>query len=96
MPSLPPRLNQRTLSHALDSRESAARRGYGRRWRRFRLLFLSDNPLCADCQANGKYVPATEVHHLVKVAERPDLMFDLSNGRALCHACHSVRTARGE
>jgi 5-methylcytosine-specific restriction protein A len=46
-------------------RPSAARRGYGPRWRRARAAFLARHPLCALCRAQGRVVPATVVDHVV-------------------------------
>ena len=57
---------------------------------------LAANPLCADCTERGLVTPANEVHHLLKVRDRPDLKLDAENVRCLCESCHSTRTARGE
>ncbi|MDE2342931.1 MAG: HNH endonuclease [Betaproteobacteria bacterium] len=77
-------------------RGSAASRGYDRNWQRFRENFLSDHPLCADCENIGRVTLAVEVHHVKKLRHRPDLRLDPENVMALCHSCHSARTARGE
>lgn len=80
-----------------EYRGTAASRGYDRRWRAFRRWYLRRFPLCADClMRERRVVEATDVHHKVKVADRPDLQYEESNCMALCHECHSVRTARGE
>lgn len=47
-----------------------------------RARVLSEQPCCAVCGA-----PATEVHHLVPVAQGG--MNDRANLVALCHACHA-------
>jgi 5-methylcytosine-specific restriction protein A len=86
---LPPRQRDR-------ERRSASARGYDRLWRKFRLVYLASNPLCVDCQAKGLITPATEPHHIAKLADRPDLRLDPANIMALCQECHSARTARGE
>ena len=39
---------------------------------------------CVLCGA----VEFLEADHIEPVALRPDLMFDMNNGRALCHQCH--------
>lgn len=75
-------------------RGSSTSRGYDAAWRRTRMAFLADHPLCTDCYP--RLTVATEVHHIAKVADRPDLRLEFDNLRALCKACHSVRTARGE
>lgn len=76
-------------------RGSSTSRGYDAAWRRVRVAYLAENPLCADCFPH-RLTPATEVHHVAKVADRPDLRLDFDNLKALCKACHSARTAKGE
>src|SRR5450759_475378 len=76
-------------------RGSASSRGYGRRWQRFRTVFLSDHFLCEDCPPNHPR-PATEVHHVKKLRDFPELKYAEENCMALCHDCHSKRTMRGE
>jgi len=75
-------------------RGSSTSRGYGARWQRFRGRYLQRHPLCADCLPVP--VAATEVHHLKKVAEFPELMYVEENCLGLCKKCHSRRTQRGE
>ena len=77
-------------------RPSASRRGYDRRWRRFRESFLAQRPLCEDCGIEGRVTEAAEVHHIKKLADAPELKFDPQNCMALCKTCHNTRTARGE
>ena len=50
-----------------------------------------DKYLCQDCKRYGRMVPAEVAHHIVPIAERPDLAYSLSNGVALCNKCHSKR-----
>jgi 5-methylcytosine-specific restriction protein A len=79
-----------------DSRPSAASRGYDYRWSQFSKWFRTQYPLCADCLEAGKVHPCSEVHHKIKLSERPDLKYEVSNLMALCGPCHKIRTARGE
>lgn len=66
------------------------------RWLRLRRDTLTAHPLCERCQADGYVTPATEVHHVRPVEyglnyeEKKALMFNPSNLRALCHACHML------
>lgn len=76
-------------------RGSSSSRGYDATWRRLRMAFLADNPLCFDCFPH-RFTVATEVHHVRKVADAPELRLEPENLMALCKACHSVRTAKGE
>jgi len=77
-------------------RRSAHARGYDRRWREFRLVYLRDNPLCVDCFKDGYAVAATDVHHIQKLANHPELKYEPANLMALCSQHHDGRTASGE
>ena len=57
-------------------RPSAARRGYGPRWRRARRRFLARHPLCVACGAAGRLEPATVVDHVVPHRGDPVLFWD--------------------
>ena len=46
------------------------------------------NPLCEECLQHGMRTPATEVHHIEKVTERPDLVMEWTNLRSMCAKCH--------
>ena len=80
-------------SAARDHRPSAARRGYGRPWRRRRDQVLGERPLCeGDCKAAGRVTPATDVDHVVSRAAGGD--DSDANLRPLCKPCHSRKTVR--
>ena len=74
-----------------DDRLSASRRGYDRRWQRYRAAYLADHPLCVEC---GRV--ATEVDHIHAVHGGQDdpLFWVSTNHQALCHVCHSAKTYR--
>jgi 5-methylcytosine-specific restriction protein A len=83
------------VKRALDrQRPSAARRGYGSRWRRARTAFLAQHPLCADCQVRGRVVPATVVDHVVPHRGSPEVFWNDANWQGLCKRCHDAKTAR--
>lgn len=66
-------------------RPHGAERGYDATWRRVRRLYLLAHPVCS-CGAR-----ATDVDHVVPLREGGT--HDWSNLQALCHACHSTKTA---
>ena len=79
--------------HDTDNRPSPSKRGYGRRWRRLRSMYLSQQPLCEDpFGVHGDEPPvATEVDHIVpRSAGGTDAWENL---QALCKSCHSRKTA---
>jgi 5-methylcytosine-specific restriction enzyme A len=83
------------VKRALErERPSAARRGYGPRWRKARAAYLARHPLCAACQAEGRVVPATVVDHVVPHRGDAALFWDQANWAALCKPCHDAKTAR--
>lgn len=52
-------------------------------WRRN--VFERDNYTCQMCQKRGGYL---EADHILPKSTHPELIFELSNGRALCQPCH--------
>lgn len=74
-----------------ECRPSAASRGYGREWRRIRLLQLGEQPFCEDCRDAGRVTAATEVDHVIPLARGGTHARD--NRRSLCKPCHSRKTA---
>ncbi len=75
-------------------RGSAASRGYDGVWRKLRLVFLTDNPLCCFCAKAKRVVQATVVDHIEPIAKRPELRLEWSNLRPLCKPCHDAHTAK--
>ncbi len=88
--------HQREREERYDAkRGSAAKRGYGRRWRKLRKMFLNAHPLCADPfgvhAAAGEIVQATQVDHIKP--KRAGGRDSWDNLQALCDSCHSRKTA---
>jgi 5-methylcytosine-specific restriction protein A len=83
------------VKRALDrERPSAARRGYGPRWRRARAAYLACHPLCVPCKVAGRLEPAMVVDHVVPHRGDPVLFWDEGNWAAMCKPCHDAKTAR--
>jgi 5-methylcytosine-specific restriction protein A len=61
-------------------------------WRKFRLVCLAAQPLCAHCLTQGLVTVATDCHHIKDRRTHADLILDQSNIENLCHACHSKLT----
>ena len=68
-------------------RDPDSNKRYGRSWNRIRAAFLSANPLCEICTAEGRLRPAELVHHKRKLTNGGTN--DWSNLQALCSECHS-------
>lgn len=73
-------------------RIAATPRTRGRKWMNRRERWLMDNPLCCDCQAEGKVSQGEEVDHIVPLwAGGAD---DESNYASRCKPHHAAKTAR--
>lgn len=63
-------------------------------WRKLRLYYLQNNPLCKRCEEEGKIVSAVEVHHIVEIdrgntiMDKKTLGYDYNNLEGLCKDCH--------
>ena len=60
------------------------------RWRKARLAFLREHPLCAICEARGIVEAASVVDHIVAHKGNEVLFWDRSNWQALSGRCHSA------
>jgi 5-methylcytosine-specific restriction protein A len=77
-------------------RGTAAQRGYGARWQRYRAAFLREHPLCVMCEKQGKVTAATVVDHRIPHKGDQTLFWDLSNHQALCKPHHDRDKRRVE
>ena len=69
---------------------------YGRRWRKLRAAWLSENPLCVMCEDEGRVAPATELDHIKKHNGDPVKFYDSSNWQGLCAFHHRTVKAQME
>ncbi len=60
------------------------------RWKNLSQRLRSEKPLCMRCELEGIIRAATEVHHVIPVAVRPDLELDPSNCMCICRSCHEI------
>ena len=84
------------MTIAQDSRASAAKRGYGKRWQAYRERYLRDNPLCIMHQRLGKTVAAEVVDHILPHKGDHKLFWNPANHQPLCKACHDSHKQRFE
>ena len=72
-------------------RAKTAARGYGGRWQRERLAFLThpDNALCVMCKRESRVTAATVVDHIIPHKGDYKLMWDWSNWQPLCAQHHN-------
>ena len=65
-----------------------------RAYRRLRRTIMGRDPLCRRCRRRGFTIQADELHHIVPVAENPDLSMDPDNLEPLCWRCHYAETTK--
>lgn len=61
-------------------------------WRKIRKIFLSKNPLCKHCEANGVVEPATVVDHIKPINLGGDKLNE-ENFQSLCESCHNKKSS---
>lgn len=86
-----------------QARGTAHQRGYGLRWQRYRISFLSRYPYCGQspnqereqsfgCLHRGVVKAATVIDHITPGADAPNLFWDQANHQSLCRNCHDIKT----
>ncbi len=66
-----------------------------RKWRKYRLAQLREQPLCEPCLSRGKVVEATECDHIKPFTEETydELFYEWDNYQSICNSCHREITA---
>jgi 5-methylcytosine-specific restriction enzyme A len=59
-------------------------------WRRARINFLAEHPLCVMCEADSKIEPANVVDHIIPHKGDQELFWAQGNWQALCRWHHNV------
>ena len=63
---------------------------YGtQRWKKLSIVFKKRHPCCVECEINGLVRPTQIVDHIKPAKTHPELFWEWSNLRALCHDCHN-------
>jgi 5-methylcytosine-specific restriction endonuclease McrA len=85
-----------TKREAEARRESATERGYDGRWRKARLVYLAEHPLCVMCETDDRIEAATVVDHIQPHRGDQALFWDVANWQSLCRFCHDRRKQSDE
>ena len=83
------RHSKKTREIGDEERKSSWRFYASKAWRRARGAQLNRQPLCAQCEREGRVTVATEVHHVLKRTDYAALSYDLANLESLCKQCHA-------
>ena len=67
---------------------SSTERGYNYRWRKFRELYLKENPLCVFCKNEGIVKEANVVDHITPHKGDKELFWSKENHQSLCKFHH--------
>jgi 5-methylcytosine-specific restriction protein A len=63
------------------------------RWIKVRDLKRRLNPICEECERNGKITPYHTIDHIIPIIEGGEWL-DLDNLQTLCDTCHRKKTAK--
>ncbi len=78
-----------------EQRGTVAERGYGWKWQKARIGWLSRHPLCAECERHDALAWAAVVDHIVPHRGDMAVFWDPANWQSLCKPCHDSKTASG-
>lgn len=83
--------------HTKQKRNNYSRKDYqkwysDRTWRRTRLNYLREHPLCVKCLEKDKLVGAEVVDHIEPHKGDRKLFWDRTNWQSLCKQCHDRKT----
>ena len=85
-------------THVLNKKDtkrgSAAKRGYGSRWQKYRRVYLINHPFCLECEKENVITLATVVDHIIPHKGSLELFWDESNHQPLCKRHHDIKTQR--
>lgn len=69
---------------------------YGRRWRKLRKAYLTENPYCVMCKDESRIALATELDHIKKHNGNEQLFYEENNWQGLCAYHHRSVKAQME
>jgi 5-methylcytosine-specific restriction enzyme A len=98
-----PRYTEETRARE-QTRGSAAKRGYNRKWQEYRAWFIRqatcsvcgrNHALCeGECKKRGQVKPAYAVDHIVPHRGDSELFWTHNNHQSLCQAEHNAKSNR--
>lgn len=93
MPNAPRQFQARPAQPRIDHRPASKVRGYDARHQQWAEAVKDrDCWLCVPCKAAGRLVPCRYADHSIPRHVAPERAYDLTNGSAMCSACHARKT----
>jgi 5-methylcytosine-specific restriction protein A len=80
-------------SQHVAPRTGSCERGYNYRWRKARIAYLIQHPLCVECSAEGRVEQAVIVDHINPHKGNRELFWNKNNWQGLCKHHHDTKTA---
>jgi 5-methylcytosine-specific restriction endonuclease McrA len=99
MPRKIPSLRTRATQPVPHMRTHDIRNHYDADWKRLRLSYLMEHPLCQcdDCKEGKLRLTRAEVvDHRIPITTRPELRLEWSNLRSMSKRCHDKHTRTEE
>jgi len=62
-------------------------------WRKVRKIYITDHPVCEECERNGYVVEAKVVDHIQSIRSGGSKL-SFSNLQSLCTSCHARKSAK--
>lgn len=77
------------------SRNRESKRFYNSKaWKAVRASKLAADPICEQCEREGRLTRADVVHHKLELVQHPELGLCMENLESLCHSCHNFHHKR--
>jgi len=89
---LKPKQKQRLTEQLGRTKESQSGFYTSKEWKYLRNKHIKENPICIECEKNGRVRSAEVVDHIKSVDEFPMLALDPTNLQSLCNYHHISKT----
>lgn len=88
-----PKKQRNTQRNNTDRRELRQKAYNSTAWRKLRLSYMKQHPVCEECLKNGKVTAADSIHHKKSPFRGNDvnwtLLLDPDNLESICRECHA-------
>jgi len=85
---------KKSTEHSNTDRRELRKSAYNTTvWRKLRLAYMKEHPLCEECLKSGKVTAADSIHHIKSPFKGNEvnwnLFLDPENLEAICRECHA-------